>query len=530
MKRIGFKRGGLALLSFFMVGLACLVSSCEKDDEEKLPDGVTRIFVKTMPDVAYGLDSRLDLTTMVLSIERGEVTTDVPFSDFEKEGVTVDPPNGTVMDFSHHSLTITHKPSGRGIIQPLDVTNMVASLAVNVAPVAEYEVADTLDLSDLVISLIRENGETKNLAYSDFKDHVVTVPAQGDTLTEMNDKVIVTYLPTKVSMEIEIKVNPFLPQAATVINMPIVSYALGEKLDFNGLVMQYTLGNGNSIDIPSELFPFYGIDTSLEDSEVLGLADNSLTITHASSNVTQSIPLSVDPKLVVNSMYVSTMPKKSFYKVGDKIALDGIEVTLVRDDKKELSIPFKYFSKVNLIASPANGVDFDLSMPHVVITHAESGFTTKSPLKINIRTSALSVKLNEVNPDSWALKYEFQAGVQPYVDRPWTIKTFPNELRGLQWVQTNMDLNTYDGEEQVAGLNLPGAYTVYIAHSRLIRPTPDWILENWETTGLTMRLSNNLPFIFYKKDFDAGEEVKLYKFANEANSEQPPYILLLERR
>jgi hypothetical protein len=519
----------LATLSIVLVSFTFLMSSCGKDEVEKLPDGVTRIYIKTLPKVAFALDAPLDLAGMEIAVERGNVTTDIPFSDFEKEGISVDPPNGTILGFQHQSLTIRHAPSGKGIIQPLDVTNRITTLTVKVPPVDNYEIAETLDLSSLVINLVRENGETSELAFDDFKEDVVCEPAHGDLLSLANNKVVVTYLPTNVKMEIGIQVNPFMPVASVVKIMPDkVDYSLGEKLELSGLVMEYDLGSGKTREITYETFHLFGIETSLKDNEVLGKTDTKLTVSYSASGVSSDLDITVDPTLDVKTIHVKTFPEKLFYKEGDLIDLSGLEVAITRTDNVVLDIPLQYFPKVDLVTNPVGAVEFALSMPKVIITHTPSGINASSPLKIPIPASALEVLISEVSPSKWAIRDHFDVGEMPYSDRNLEIGVFPNELRGLQWVQTTMDL-IFNTDQQVAALKLPAAYTVYFVHC-VPNGVPAWLAnDNWTKTDMSVTLKNRIPYTMYKKDFQLGEEVKLYEFSTPTTNPAPPYFLVLER-
>jgi hypothetical protein len=528
MKNRIVNRVVLATLSIVLVSFTFLLSSCE-DETEKLPDGVTRIYVKTLPKVAFALDAPLDLTGMEVAVERGSVTTDVPFSEFEKEGISVEPPNGTILGFQHQSLIIRHAPSGKGITQPLDITNRITLLSVKVPPVENYEIAENLDLSTLVINLVRENGETSELAFDDFKEDVVCEPAHGDLLSIANNKVVVTYLPTNVKTEISIKVNPFMPVSSVIKIMPDkVDYGMGEKLQLAGLVMEYDLGSGKTREITYEMFHLFGIETSLKDNEVLGKTDTKIAVSYSASGVSSDLNITVDPYLDVKAIHVKTFPEKLFYNEGDLIDLSGMEIIITRVDSVELDIPLEYFSKVDLVINPVDGVEFALSMPKVIITHTPSGIYTSSPLKMAIPASALEVLISEASPEKWVIRNYFDVGEMPYSDKSnLVVATFPHEFRGLQWIQTTFDL-MFNTDKQVAALKLPAAYTVYFVHCKL-NGAPAWLTtDNWTETDLTLTV-NRIQYIVYKKDFQLGEEVKLYEFSTPTTNPAPPYFLVLER-
>ena len=107
------------------------------------PEDVSAIKVKTFPEKpAYFVGQKLDLTDLVVTLEKEEgENIDVPFSQFETNGITVTPSNGsqlkatdTVVNFNHEAsgaigqLPITVNPTALTFIHHLSY-NIPAGLA-----------------------------------------------------------------------------------------------------------------------------------------------------------------------------------------------------------------------------------------------------------------------------------------------------------------------------------------------------------------------------------------------------------------
>jgi len=82
---------------------------------------VSGIAVKTAPmKTTYIEDDLLDLTGLVVTLTRTDKSTEeIAFADFEDNGISTSPENGTTLSPVDNKVTITHTASGKSVEQDL---------------------------------------------------------------------------------------------------------------------------------------------------------------------------------------------------------------------------------------------------------------------------------------------------------------------------------------------------------------------------------------------------------------------------
>ena len=109
------------------------------------------------------------------------------------------------------------------------------------------------------------------------------------------------------------------------------------------------------------------------------------------------------------------------------------------------------------------------------------------------------------NAADWSIYNNTGVGSALFGDRDITFTSFPENLVGAETVKTACDskLVTTDLGVFTAGADI----TLYVAmDSRVTNPVPNW-LNDWNNTGVTMLISNDLTYILYKHNFKSGEKV-----------------------
>jgi hypothetical protein len=111
------------------------------------------------------------------------------------------------------------------------------------------------------------------------------------------------------------------------------------------------------------------------------------------------------------------------------------------------------------------------------------------------------------NAEDWSIWNNEGEGCAIYGDRDITFASFPENLVGAETIRTACDskMFTADLAEFTAGDDI----TVYVAiDDRVIDSIQSW-LKDWKNTGVTMRSSNDVNFVLYKKNVNKGETVVL---------------------
>ena len=170
-----------------------------------VPAKVTDITVKTQPNkVTYTEDETLNLAGLEVTLKYDDGTSkNVAFAEFGANNITTDPANGAKLAVTNDKVTITYNDGA--------VTKTVdQAITVNKKPVVPittqnieiqtppnkvtYTEGETLDLTGLVIRLIKSDGSIEDIPFTDFKaKNITTYPENGDILTTADSSIMIIY-------------------------------------------------------------------------------------------------------------------------------------------------------------------------------------------------------------------------------------------------------------------------------------------------------------------------------------------------
>lgn len=137
----------------------------------------------------------LDLSDIELSIHRDDNTVEkVLFADFSARGVSVSPANGSVLDTSVTSVSVSYE----GFTDSFPITVIppsVSGISVASPPTkTQYYYGESLNLSGASLSVSFDNGAEETISFPDFAAKGVTAdPEHGSALTEEIDSVVIAY-------------------------------------------------------------------------------------------------------------------------------------------------------------------------------------------------------------------------------------------------------------------------------------------------------------------------------------------------
>ena len=364
---LNFTRNKVTVLLMALV--ISIFSSCESDDEGEITTAST-VHMKTLPKVAYVLGESLDLSDIVISMDRDGGTVDIPFASFGAENITTNPTDGTVLDFSHHQITIRVGDTGKGLIQAISVTNNVVGLEVKNKATENYVNGQELDLSDMVVTLVKEDGTKNDVAFNDFGTEIQTSPVNGAILSIENEEVIVTYPSTKAKIAQTIQVVPFAPLSGTVTTPPTnTEYEVGERLNLEGTVLTFSMASGQEVIVPFENFEAFDLMANPVNEAKLRASETEILISH-STNVSVAIPIMVN-KQIIDEMAIETKPEKTLYTDGETIDLKGLSLRLSRSGKDDLIVSSDDFEIYEIVTTPAQGEIYVSGTSEIVVSYPD---------------------------------------------------------------------------------------------------------------------------------------------------------------
>lgn len=171
-----------------LISITIVFVSCQKDDPK-----LENITVKTAPlKLNYYESDILDLSGLVISINMDNGNSeDISFADFESEGITCLPTNGSTLTKGNKYVVITHTSSGKSINQSITVSEIeVTSIEIkSECTKKDYYLGENLQLSGLEVTLFMNNGNTEDVALSDFENNGITCDPTNGTkiISELTD-------------------------------------------------------------------------------------------------------------------------------------------------------------------------------------------------------------------------------------------------------------------------------------------------------------------------------------------------------
>ena len=158
-----------------------------------------------------------------------------------------------------------------------------------------YTEGETLDLTGLVITLIKSDTNTENVDFENFKDKGISVsPENGTELSVRNEQVRITHTASRETAIQTITVNAVTVDHMDIKTFPRVIYTAGETLDLTGMVITLTRSDTSTEDVAFENFAVEGISVSPENGTNLEEGVTQVIITHTDSgiNMTQAVTVS----------------------------------------------------------------------------------------------------------------------------------------------------------------------------------------------------------------------------------------------
>jgi len=371
----------MRILVFLLLISIIGIISCDEDDTKSVE--LISISIKTAPikvDYYEGEISDLSGLVVTFNMDNGE-TEDIAFSDFASKGITCSPDNGTELTAESTVVIITDAKTGKVVSQAITVSNVVVD-AISIKKTltkVDYYLGEALDLSELVVNLSMNNGETKDVVFSDFASNGITCsPDNGIELTKESTAVIISHTKSANTVSQAITVSDIVAAISIKIAPTKVDYYISEFLDLSGLLLTLTMDNGATEDVAVSDLTNKGINCLPVNGAELTQVLTGVTITHSASgkNINQSITIST-----VTGINVKTPPTKVDYYKGEDLDLSGLRVEVTLDNGTTRDLAFSDFANGGVKTTPENGTVLNNKSTEITIKHTITGETTIQTIK-----------------------------------------------------------------------------------------------------------------------------------------------------
>lgn len=323
-----------------------------KDDGFK-KNSIASIKIASQPKLDYKYDGddekakTLDLSALSVTLtdSEGKART-VEFKDFDHYGLTTSPTNGKVLTKEDNDkpvkVSLKSKDSIFAETENLKVTTSkfdpekVTSIAFAKGTKTNYIVGQKLDLDNLKAVLTDENGNTREVSYSDFEKNKITPAFAGSDLDKAltkednGKKLSLTLAGNNTPAELEISVVEFSSskvKSISVKTQPKLDYSSGDKLDLSKLVVVLKDENEATKEVPFNEFANNKLTTSMENGTPIENQKDKIKITFDGKISTETDPLNVtyikpeDRISTKEETVTETIPFKVIKKSDDTLPL-----------------------------------------------------------------------------------------------------------------------------------------------------------------------------------------------------------------
>lgn len=150
--------------------------------------------LKNPTDVDYVVGQEITLSGMLVEVSRSDMATEiVDASLFAEYGITSIPSVGTPTLLVDEIITVSL--GDLDVVVPITVVVVeITGIEVKTAPTTvEYVEEEVLDLTGLVITIVRNNGDNTDVAFADFDTNgILTEKANGDALVVEDTEVVIS--------------------------------------------------------------------------------------------------------------------------------------------------------------------------------------------------------------------------------------------------------------------------------------------------------------------------------------------------
>lgn len=334
--------------------------------------------------------------TAILNQSRGEAVRDAFVAALKKIGVQALP--SVSAEDSGKILAV----NSSGEWAAMSATPSLYSIAVTTNPTkTSYVNGESLDLTGVVVTATMKSDLT-GTSTKDVTSSCTFSPADGATISDDTNKVLVSYTEDGITKTTEISLNvSHSLSSISVSTMPTKTvYTSGDELDLTGVVITALYSDSATADVTSSC------TFSPADGDVLsttGTQSVSVSYTESGTTKTTSFNVGVDAVPTLSSLSVTSNPTKTSYYVGETLDLSGAVFTATYSDGTTRTLTWQ---SSGVVCSPSNGTTLSTSgYVNVNISYTDGGITRSASFSVSV-----SVRLSYITIASMPSKTSYVVG------------------------------------------------------------------------------------------------------------------------
>lgn len=267
--------------------------------------------------INYEIGEKLDLDGLALISEDSNNESKVIWGSYECE-----PAEGIELDTKGQQAIMVNYAGKSAVLNITVGEHEVEEIEIANLPKTKYVIGQTLDLSDLKLKVIYDNGaeEIIETGYTSSIDN-------GTVFNNAEKKTIeITYAEKTINFDIEIvekQIEKLKGLSAPTKN----KYKVGEKLDLSGVKLKAIYNDGEEKEIET------GFTSSIPEGTVLdSIGYNPVILEYEGKTVTALVFVG---EVETKSIRINTEPEKVVYQVGEQLDLTGLSIVATYENGKE---------------------------------------------------------------------------------------------------------------------------------------------------------------------------------------------------
>ena len=240
----------------------------------------------------------------------------------------------------------------------------------------QYDVGDTLNTNDIVVTAYYTDGTTANVT-----SYATISTSQVDMSTAGNYNINISYTEDNITKTTTIGISVAVVKSLTSISATktVTTYEVGDTLSTNDITVMANYSDSTSTDVTNSAT----INTSSVDMSTAGTYAINISYTEDNVTKTTSIPIVVSEPSVKTLTSISATKTQTSYNVGDTLSTSDIVVTAQYSNSTSANVTSNAIIDTSQVDTSTEG------SYSIDITYTEDGVTKSTFIGITVTTSGV---------------------------------------------------------------------------------------------------------------------------------------------
>ena len=329
---------------------------------------LSSISINSVPSkTRYIKGTNFDPTGLKINLNYNDSSTEiVTYNTTTSVNFTFNGGSTLILDTVGNPFEITIGYAGKTCIQNVIVAEL-SSIAISThATKLNYNAGETFDPSGLVITLTYSDSVTEPVAYNTTTSSDFEFSPNGP-LTRTGNVITVTYAGKTTTETLNVKE---LTSITIATNPTKLSYATGQSLNPNGLVLTLTFTDSNNVNTTENVT--YNSTTQSKfafNPSGTAITTGNVTVTYDGKTGAGMQPTFAITVRTVASISVINSPSKTSYSSGNKLSPAGLSIKVNYTDGTNETIAYSSSNSGDFSFNPSTSTSLNTGHANVTVTY-----------------------------------------------------------------------------------------------------------------------------------------------------------------